>query len=219
MQVLIIIEGIDGTGKTTQTALLIERLKKKGYQTANLDFPQYNKSLFGKMVARYLKGEFGNSNEVNPYFSSLLYALDRYEAKLKLLQWLKEKKIVILNRYVTANLIHQSIKVAVKKRAAFIRWIERTEYQILGLPKPNLVVYLSLPYTLACALIEKRGNAKDIHEADKAHLKHAALQGMRLAKKKKNWHTIQCSKGEKILSKKEIGEQIWRLVRSNLKNF
>lgn len=213
---LIIIDGIDGAGKTTQTALLAERLKKDGYQTATLDFPQYQKTFFGKMVSRFLKGEFGNSNEVNPYFSSLLYALDRYEAKLKLLKWLKEKKIVILNRYVTANLIHQSIKVAVKKRAAFIRWVERTEYQILGLPKPDLVIYLSLPYTLACALIEKRGNTKDIHEADVTHLKNAALQGMRLTKRKKNWHAIQCSKGEKILSKKEIGEQIWRLVRSNL---
>lgn len=213
---LIVIDGIDGAGKTTQTALLAERLKKAGCQTATLDFPQYKNTFFGKMVHRFLKGEFGTSRDVNPYFASLLYALDRYEAKNKLLNWLKQKKIVILNRYVTANLIHQTIKLPPEKRSSFIRWVETAEYQILGTPKPDIVLYLSLPYTLAYALIEKRGNKKDIHEADITHLKNASLQGRRLAKTRENWHLIRCTKGKKILPKKVIGEKVWEVVKSNL---
>ena len=214
---LIVIDGIDGSGKTTQTDLLVKKLKENGYQTVTLDFPQYQQ-FFGQMVGRFLKGDYGSIDQVDPHLASTLYAFDRWQSKQKLEKWLKSNKIIILNRYTTANLIHQAIKASPQKREQFIKWVEKMEYDILGLPKPDLVIYLSLPAKLSYALITKRGNQKDIHEADINHLKTASAQGQKLTKTRRNWHLLNCNQGNIILSKKNIALKIWKIIAPNLKN-
>jgi dTMP kinase len=209
---LIIIEGIDGSGKSTQTKLLVNKLQKNGYKTATLNFPQYQQ-FFGRAVKRFLQGEFGQISQVNPYLPSVLYAMDRWQTKERLQKWLKQKKIVVLNRYTTSNLVHQTIKLPTSKQQQYINWLEKMEYQILGLPKPDLVIYLYLPYQLSYALIKKRGNKKDIHEADLNHLKAASAQGLKLATARRNWYVVNCNHGEKILSKSQIAEKVWNIVK------
>jgi len=211
---LIIIEGIDGSGKSTQTKLLVKKLKKSGYKTETLNFPQYQQ-FFGRAVRRFLQGEFGKINQVDPHLASVLYAMDRWQTKERLEQWLGQKKIVVLNRYTSSNLIHQAVKIK-SHQQYFINWIEKMEYQILGLPKPNLVIYLHLPHKLSYALITKRGNKKDIHEANLDHLKAASAQGLKLAKRRRNWYLVKCNQGKEILSKQKIANKVWNAVNSNL---
>ncbi len=213
---LIVLDGIDGAGKTTQQKLLIQRLKKEGYKVATLDFPQYNRTFFGAIVRRFLNGEFGGINKVDPHLASILYALDRFEIKATLIKWLEQKKIIIANRYATSNLIHQGSKLPENKRAAFTSWLEKMEYDVLNIPRPNLVLYLSLPHALAYALITKRGKKKDIHEKNKEYLKKATRYGLTLAEKKK-WHIIQCNTESKVKTKEEIAEAIWKRVLTKLK--
>ncbi|HBH46756.1 MAG: hypothetical protein A2445_05095 [Candidatus Jacksonbacteria bacterium RIFOXYC2_FULL_44_29] len=208
---LIVIDGIDGTGKTTQTEYLIKNLKKAGYAVETLDFPHYQ-NFFGQMVRQYLAGEFGNIDQVDPHLATMLYALDRWQTKNKIQKWLKQKKVVVLARYTTANLIHQAIKVPASKRADFQNWIENLEYEILGLPKPDLVVCLYLPARMAYTLITKRGRPKDIHEADIMHLNAAANQALKLCRQHKTWRLLRCHRGNTILSREEVAKQLWRLT-------
>jgi len=212
---LIVIEGIDGSGKTTQTELLVKKLKSDGrHSVASLDFPQYNQ-FFGRAVKSFLNGEFGKIDQVDPHLASTLYALDRWQSKNKLLKWLKQKKIIVLNRYTTANLLHQTIKLSLTKRTQFTNWIKKMEYDILGLPKPDLVIYLYLPAQLSYGLITKRGNKKDIHESNMNHLKSAAKQGLKLTRTSKNWCLVRCNQSKKILEPQIIANKIWKIVNSN----
>lgn len=109
---LIVIDGIDGAGKATQTKLLLERLEKRGYKTATMDFPQYYDNFFGKLIGRFQNGEFGDAPTMSPYLASVLYAADRWESKIKIENWLDEGRIVVLDRYVSANQIHQGGKIS-----------------------------------------------------------------------------------------------------------
>ncbi|MBI4359824.1 MAG: dTMP kinase [Candidatus Jacksonbacteria bacterium] len=213
---LIVLDGIDGAGKTTQTELLIKKLVKEKRAVATLDFPQYDRTFFGGMVKRFLKGEFGSIGKVDPRLASILYALDRFEMKETILKWLRQKKIVVLNRYTTSNLIHQGSKLPEKKRTDFAAWTEKMEYEIFGLPRPNIVFYLSLPHTLAYALITKRGKKKDIHEKNREHLNRAARYGLELAQKKR-WRIIQCNNGNILRTKEEIANLIWQNVSLKIK--
>lgn len=213
---LIVIDGIDGSGKTTQTQVLIRRLKAHKLEVHTLKFPQYTQNFFGGMVGQFLKGEFGGITDVDPHLASVLYALDRFESKEKLESWLAKGDIVVLDRYTVASTIHQTIKLPTKKQAAFICWLEKMEYQVLELPKPDLVLYLYLPYKLAYGLITNRGNKKDIHEADLSHLKNAGQHGRRLAKMRHNWHLIECHRGHTILSRSEIAQKIWSTIEKKL---
>jgi dTMP kinase len=213
---LIVIDGVDGAGKTTQTKLLVKKLQKQNYRVATLDYPQYQNTFFGQAVKRFLDGEFGDIDEVDPHLAALLYALDRFETKPKLQNWLQKKTIVVLNRYVSSNLIHQASKLKRTARTRAIRWIETMEYTIFGMPKPDLVIYLHLPSPLAYALIEKRGNKKDIHEQSKKHLAKASQEGLRLAKKYKNWRLVSCSNRGKILTIEEVEKRIWKIVEREL---
>src|SRR3989338_5102074 len=108
------------------------------------------------MVKSFLQGAYGSITQVDPHLASALYGWDRWQSKEKMLKWLKQKKMVVLNRYTTSNLIHQAVKLPPKARGAFVRWLETMEYDILKLPKPNLILYLHLPARLALNLIAKR---------------------------------------------------------------
>jgi len=195
---LIAIEGIDGSGKRTQMNLLRDALAAgegahSVYATA---FPQYD-SWFGKMVGQFLNGDFGPLDRVDPRFTSLLYAGDRFEAKPKLEAALGNGQIVLVDRYVGSNLAHQTARVAPEKRAEFRAWIEHLEYGIYGLPRENLIVYLRVPPTEAQKLVARKSersytfSKQDIQEASLRHLEQAA-EMYDLLLRNAPWVTIEC---------------------------
>ncbi len=214
---LIAIEGIDGSGKTVQAHLLMERLKKEGHPAVDVRFPHRRQGFFGKMVHRYLSGEFGSSKEVNPYLAAILYAGERFEVKGELEGWLNEGKIVIARRYVPSNQAHQGGKLTEphqKKR--FFEWVEELEYELYGNPRPDVIIYLELPTETSMELIRKRHReqsrqelARDIHEEDPAHLRAAEDAYKELADGGAPWVTIPCVSDGKLLHEGEIAEKVW----------
>ncbi len=214
----IVIDGTDGTGKNTQTNLLIKRFKEKGHKVKKADFPQYNKKSAG-LIEEYLEGKYGSANEVGPYRASIFYACDRYAASFKIRKWIEEGNIVISNRYVTANLGHQGAKIKDKtKRKKFFDWILDLEYNIFQIPKPDLILILHVPADMAQNLAKKRstskwiGKTKDIHENNLNHLKMAEKTYIEISKIDNNKKLIECTKNGKILSKEEIHEMIWKTI-------
>ena len=154
---LIVIDGVDGSGKTTQLALLATRLKKEGYMVKTVDFPEYSDNFFGQFIGHCLTEQYFNWLKVHPKIASVIYAADRFESKEKIEDWLKKGYIVLANRYVSANQIHQGGKIASpQKRAAFIKWLDEMEYQVFKIPRPNVILYLSLPVPIILNLIKER---------------------------------------------------------------
>ena len=193
---LIAIEGIDGSGKRTQGDLLSKALARRGYSVFVTGFPQYDSS-FGLLVGRFLNGEFGALDSVDPHFTALLYAGDRFEAKPKLEAALNAGQIVLADRYIASNLAHQTARVPSQKRAEFLAWIEHLEYAIYGLPRESLIVYLRVPPVEAQTLVQQKAarsytSAKqDLQEASLRHLEDAAAMYDQLAQRAP-WATIQC---------------------------
>ncbi len=225
MSKLIVIDGIDGSGKATQAKLLVERLKRrrhssrlagspsdkdKNINVEYFNFPQYENNFFGKMIRQYLAGDFGKPTEIHPRLASILYAADRWESKTKLEQWLAAGKTVVVDRYYTSNLIHQGAKLPPEQLDEFINWINELEFNIFKIPKPDIVIYLHVPATVANQLITARGQGHDGHE-NVAHLKTAEQRCLYLAKKL-GWTKIECCDNLKLLPVEEISEKIWQAL-------
>ena len=221
---LIVIDGIDGAGKATQTKILIRHLKKLKYKTATLDFPRYYDNFFGKMIGRFLNNEFGDAPKTSPYLASVLYAADRWEAKNKIEKWLKEGKIVILDRYSSSNQIHQGGKISdPKKRKEFLNWLEEMEFNVFKIPKPDLIIFLNVPYKISKKLLTKkvsRGYIKsaknDKVEKSRVYQESSYQQSLNLVKKYNNWLEINCVKNNELLSPKEISDLIWNKLKKVL---
>jgi dTMP kinase len=217
---LIAVEGIDGSGKTVQSHLLLERLHKEGRPAETIKFPRRKETFFGKMVERYLHGEFGSAKDVNPHLAAVLYAGDRYEEKGRINKWLQEGKVVIARRYVDSNKAHQGGKFDnPQQRKHFFEWLEELEYKTLGNPRPHFSLYLDVPAKVACDLIKKRRKElpreerkKDIHEEDVRHLE-AAEGAYRELAQGGGWAVIQCVKDGKLLHEGEIAERVWEAVK------
>jgi len=193
---LIAIEGIDGSGKRTQGELLTLTLKARGHSVYSTGFPQYD-SWFGKMVGQFLNGDLGPLETVDPHFSALLYAGDRFEAKSTLQGALYNGQIVLVDRYISSNLAHQTARVPPAKRSEFLEWIEHLEYRIYGMPRENLILYLRVPPHEAQRLVERKAARsyttaqKDLLEASLRHLEDAAEMYDSLSRNVP-WATIQC---------------------------
>src|SRR5712671_6013924 len=194
---LIALEGIDGSGKRTQLDLLAHALDTRGLSTLRISFPRYESS-FGKLVARYLNGEFGSLETVDPHLSALLYAGDRLEAKSEIESALSAGKIILADRYIGSNLAHQSERVPPERRDEFLAWLRNLEYGLYGLPVEDLVVYLHVPAVEAHRLVGMKSQRaytslrRDIQEADVSHLKQTSLIYDRLATEP-NWVRIDCT--------------------------
>ena len=193
---LIAIEGIDGSGKRTQVELLEKALAARGHSVFRIAFPQYD-SWFGRMVAQFLNGEFGSLDTVDPHFSALLYAGDRFEAKPRMEAALAQGFVVLADRYVASNLAHQTARAPRDARQAFIAWIEHLEYTVYSLPRESRVVYLRVPAREAHALIAQKTARsyttarRDLQEASLRHLEDAASIYDDLAHRS-NWVRIEC---------------------------
>lgn len=218
---LIVIAGIDGSGKTEQTKRLIQRLRSEGYSAAEEEFPRYGESFFGRTVARYLRGELGPAANIDPHLASVLYAGDRWEAKDRMEAALKRGEILVCNRYVSANLAHQGGKISAQgAREAFFRWVEELEYEVFRIPRPDLIVFLRVPLDVAAGLIDGRasrsyleGKRRDGHEADDSHLAHAHAVYECLCDTRPNWRRVECVRDGQLLSIDEVAGLVWEVVR------
>jgi dTMP kinase len=208
---LIVIEGVDSSGKHTQAKLLLKRLKKEGKKAVLVSFPRYS-TFFGKLVKKYLKGDFGALKKVRPELASLLYSLDRFDAMPWLEEQLSSGKIVVCDRYTASNIAHQASKFKGKKRKEFISWVQGVESR---LPKPDATIFLDLPVSVSAKLMSKRKRKKDIHELDLPYLRETRKVYLSLSKRPA-WSKIECQKGLGIKSREEIHKLLWKKAKKCL---
>lgn len=221
----IVIDGTDGSGKTTQIKLLVKKLKENGYEVEIADFPQHGHKS-AALVDEYLNGKFGPAEEVGPYRASIFYACDRYEASFKIKKWLEEGKIVISDRYVSANVGHQGGKIKdIKERNKYLEWLFDLEFNIFKIPKPDKNILLYVPPEIGYHLIDQKdlrgyienNKMKDIHEADLKHLMDAA-DAYLYAAEKYGWDKIGCAPGGKLRTREDISDEIWEKVIKLIKS-
>lgn len=218
---LVVIDGGDGSGKGTQAKLLIEYLQNKNLDTKLVDFPQYYDSFYGKTVAKFLRGEFGDINQVSPYLASLTYALDRASVKDEMNEFMDKGGFIIANRYATSNMAHQGAKFKNEnEREEFLAWEYELEYEVNKLPKEDIVIYLFVPWHISQELVKKKddrpylqGAKEDIHEKDSNHKIDTENMYKELAKRYNHWVMIDCTKNGEMRTITEIHEEIVKVLK------
>lgn len=219
----IMIEGTDGSGKGTQTDLLVEHLKQVGHRVEPISFPRYGERS-AAMVEDYLNGKFGTAQEVGPYRASIFYAIDRYAASPKIKQWLADGVIVIANRYIASNMGHQGGKIKnAEERQKFFTWNYELEYTIFDIPKPDINIILHVPAEISQQLVDKKGEReylhgkkRDIHEDDLNHLKDAEQAYLDLATQFSEFQLLECVEQHQMLSKEIIHDKVWSVIFPHL---
>jgi len=183
----------------------------------SLKFPQYTNTFFGKTIAKFLRGELGKLSHINPYLISMVYAMDRAEARDKMYRWMNDGKTILLDRYVTSNMAHQCGRLPKKEWSKYLRWLDELEYKINNVPREDIVVYLYVPYEISAELMNHadrkgrsytKGKQKDILEESKEHLKQAEKTYLYLHKRFPHWVKIECVKNGKLRSREDIHEEI-----------
>ena len=222
-----VIDGTDGSGKGTQTKIIIEKLKQEGYDVLEADFPQYGKKS-AALVEEYLNGKFGDFDEVNAYQASIFYACDRFAASKDMKRHLEEGGIVISNRYVSSNQIHQSSKIEDENELdEFLNWLDNLEFNLFKIPKPDKVFFLNVPYEIGQQLCKKKevreyienDNNTDIHEQSKDHLRKAYERAVSLVDKFSYWEEIKCvNEDYELKSIEEVNEELYERIKEELKN-
>ena len=213
---LIVIEGLDGSGKGTQAKLLAGKLNGQGKRVEKVSFPDYP-SQSSALIKMYLAGEFGkHPDDVNAYAASSFYAVDRYASYKKNWEEIYKTGIVIADRYTTSNAIHQCSKLHQNQWDEFLSWLFDFEYNKLSIPKPDVVIYLRVDPEVSQRLLEKRydGNIekKDIHEKDKEYL-HRCQKAADYCAKRLGWMTIECIENGKMRSIESIADEIQQTVQ------
>lgn len=214
---LIVIEGLDGSGKSTQTPLIAEELRREGRDVRVISFPDYENPS-SVLVRMYLGGEFGsNPNDVNAYAASTFFAVDRFASYKKDWKEFYERSdaIVLATRYTSSNEIHQLAKMERDDWDDFIQWAEDFEYEKLGIPRPDMVVYLDMKYEIAMSLVSGRseatGQKKDIHELDAEYMERCH-RAATYASNRLGWKTVACYEGKEPLPPEEISVKIMEEV-------
>ena len=209
---LIVIEGLDGSGKATQTKLLADSFEKRGIAFKKVSFPDYE-SQSSALVKMYLNGEIGSLDEVNIYAASNFYSLDRYISYMRV--WKNDYlsgKNIIADRYTTSNICHQMSKLPENEWDGYIEWLEHYEYVMLGLPKPDVVIYLDMAPEASQKLMLSRysgdENKKDLHERNVDYLLHCRKAAL-FAAEKLGWQVIKCSdKNNDPLAVNSVSEMV-----------
>jgi len=219
---LIVIEGTDGSGKSTQFKLLTQRLETENYSFQKLVFPQYSEPS-SALIRMYLGGEFGsNPSDVNAYAASTFYAVDRYASYKKVWgQWYENGGLVVSDRYTTSNAVHQASKVEGEAQKDFLKWLYELEYEKLGLPCPDLIIYLDVPTDFTEAMMRRREAVThthaDIHEQDMTYLATCRRTG-RAAAEYYGWKVIECVRNGEMRTIEDIHEEIYRHVAACLED-
>lgn len=219
---LIVIEGTDGSGKSTQFRLLTDRLESEQVKFQKLVFPQYSEPS-SALIRMYLGGEFGKSpSDVNAYAASAFYSVDRYASYRKVWgKWYEEGGLVVSDRYTTSNAVHQTSKEPEDKREDFLNWLYDFEYDKLRLPRPDLVIYLDVPTDFTEKMLRHRESEThtqaDIHEQDMQYLATCRRMG-RAAAEHYGWTVIRCVRDGAMRSMEDIHEEIYRHVAACLED-
>ena len=222
---LIVIEGVDGSGKQTQTQLLYDRLVKNGEKVMKISYPRYDKES-SAMVKLYLSGAFGDDPDaVSPYIASTFYAADRYASfKEDYEAFLTQGGTVLADRYTTSNMVHQAGKISDdRERKKFLDWLWDYEFNLYGLPVPDQVFFLNIPPEINQELIKNRNNKitgqqeKDIHEKSEKHLRASYRSALALVAEY-GWTEINCVAQGKLRSIESIHEEIWNAIHKKERN-
>ena len=219
---LIVIEGTDGSGKSTQFRLLTERVAAEGHTFQKLVFPQYAEDS-SALIRMYLRGEFGSKpSDVSAYAATAFFAVDRYASYKKVWgQWYEDGGLILSDRYTTSNAVHQASKEPVEKQSEYLKWLYEFEYEKLGLPCPDIVIYLDFPTDFTEKMMRGREAATnttaDIHEQDMEYLATCRRTG-RAAADFYHWTVIDCVKNGAMRSIEDIHEEIYRHVAAYLED-
>jgi dTMP kinase len=206
---LFVIEGVDGSGKSTQLKLLSRFLNRKGYSCEFLHFPRTDAPYFGELIARFLRGEFGSLNEVDPYLVALLYAGDRRDASEKIRDWLNNNKIVLLDRYTYSNIAYQCAKIDdLNAQDKLMNWILKLEFEHFAIPKPDLNLFLDVPFSFTEKKLrsERSGDdrtylkgTRDIHEESLNFQKKVRDIYLKVARSDDRLVVIDCNEGNGLI--------------------
>lgn len=214
---LIVIEGLDGSGKSTQLEKLCENLNKLGIDNKSVSFPDYEHPS-STLVKMYLSGEFGtNPSDVNAYAASTFYAVDRYASYKKYWgKYYNDGGVIIAGRYVTSNAVHQAAKLPREEWESYLSWLYDFEYNKVGIPKPDRVIFLDMPVEVSQKLMTGRYNGneekKDIHERDVEYLEHCRQSALFTAKFS-GWDIISCADNGRARTIEDIAKEILNTVK------
>ncbi len=223
----IVLEGVDGSGKSTQIANLRAMLSEQGIPTEYLHFPRFDAPYFGDLIARFLRGELGSVEQVDPYIVAMLYAGDRRDAAAMIRGWIAEGKVVICDRYVYSNIGYQCAKVADQTERERLReWILSLEYDYFTIPQPDLSLFLDVPYAFTERKLREevregddraylQGKA-DIHEQSMELQRQVRQVYLDAVEKDPNMHVVDCSEGEHMAAPEVIFEKIRSIVNHYL---
>ena len=217
---LIIFEGTDGSGKATQTALLCRELERRGIPYKKLDFPRYGEES-SALVRLYLSGAFGSHpDDVNAYAAASFFAVDRYASYKQ--DWggfYEAGGLIVADRYTTSNAVHQASKLPEGERQEYLDWLFGLEYGRLGLPEPDLVLYLDMPTEITERMMRGReqatGTHADIHEQDEAYLKSCRANAREVVRRC-GWTVVRCSAGDAPRTVEDIHQEVWGIVKTLL---
>lgn len=217
----IVIDGNDGSGKATQTRLLSEYLDSQGVGNEKFDFPCYSQNFFGAFIGECLAGQHGDFVHMDPKIASTLYVFDRNESAPKIRKALEEGKVVLADRYTSSNQIHQGGKVEREdERKDFLLWLEKMEYEIVGIPKPDAIIYLDVPVEVSLELLTNKraqknamlgGLDKDTVEEDRQYLENSHETARWLAERQQNWHFVKCMGESGLRTREDIHAEVVKI--------
>lgn len=223
MATLIAIEGIDGAGKGTQATRLVASLREMGLKAESLQFPRYGATTFGSAIGDFLNGRFGTLNEVHPQLAAVLYAGDRYESRSLLLRMMDDNDVVVLDRFVGSNLAHQSAKLDGDARTALIKWIEKIEFEVFTLPRPQLTILIDMSSQMSRELVARKAardyttQAADLQESDLPYLEKVRRCYLALSHSRLDWRTVHGLNDDGALkSIEDVGDEILAVVKAQL---
>lgn len=209
---IIVIDGIDGSGKATQTKMLVDALSAAGHEVETIDFPRYGDNFFGKIINAAKHGHFGDFLALDPEHAAALYAVDRSQSAPQINAWLAQGRVVVIDRYTSSNQIHQGAKCETdERREEFLNWLDVLEHDVFNVPRPDIILYLSMPVAASRALIEKRNSKKndadkaklaielagiDQTEEDLGHQEASRQSALSIIRMRNNWHRIECLRHE-----------------------
>lgn len=218
---LIVIDGADSVGKATQVRLLKDRLEKEGVAAVTIDFPRYTQNTFGALLRECLDGARGDFMSLDPKIAATLYAADRFESSQELKALLAEGKVVILDRYVSANMMHQGAKIDdVQEREAFLSWLDRVEYGVFDIPRPDVTFYLDVPPDKSQKLLEYMVSigqkTPDVAEQDREHQRKVAACAQYISQSTDTWISVPCMDADTLRTREAIHEDIYQAVSKML---
>ncbi len=223
MATLIAIEGIDGAGKGTQAARLVTSLRETGSRVDSLQFPRYGATTFGTAIGDFLNGRFGALNEVHPQLAAVLYAGDRFESRSLLLKLMADNDVVVLDRFVGSNLAHQASKLTGIERTRLIEWIEKVEFEVFNLPRPDLTILIDMSSQMSRELVARKAardytdQEADLQESDLPYLERVRRCYRELAETRRDWQMIHgLNEDGSLRTIDAVGDEISRIVGNRI---